>query len=470
MEVEGDYLVLRSPRRLEYHTKVCLAMKVDVTASAELLFHLVLERCRCVLFTCADHVLVSPQSDHFLMICDPAFPHTEQFQELARQICVVEAWASPVTSQVLAECLAYTLTARLAPEWNRVGGWLLQGEKFLHQAEPLNAVKMKVNVANEVVEVCVKATRVSFPLISPEELGISQDLLENFIAADDSCVLTERNFGQRTLHVLPSLTRARLISISKEIPPCPEASLLNWNSMKSYWKNMQGYRLGLEETDEPRVYFNLTLWNGLTFTYPEWTVRLAEPRPLPRTDPSPILDSFIKDLLACNEVVLDLQFCLVPLEPQEEAAAATTSYREEQQVRLQPARHSSLANFTEDQRRKVAAPVEQQVQAEARHQGEDSGYPTSRNPRATRVTTLPMTSDRMKPSFMTTSGSNNKRSQVKHSQPKTRFTRKIIPNYDPFAQAEAAAQQERSQKLLRELCAGKEEKKSNKMDEEFMTF
>ena len=68
---------------------------------------------------------------------------------------------SPVTSQVLAECLSYTLSARLAPEWNRVGGWLLQGEKFLHHTEPLNAVKMKVNVANESVEVSVKATRVS---------------------------------------------------------------------------------------------------------------------------------------------------------------------------------------------------------------------------------------------------------------------------------------------------------------------
>ena len=60
--------------------------------------------------------------------------------------------------QVLAECITYTLTARISPEWNKVGGWLLQGKKFLHHAQPVNAVKVKVNVANERLEVCAKAT------------------------------------------------------------------------------------------------------------------------------------------------------------------------------------------------------------------------------------------------------------------------------------------------------------------------
>ena len=268
---EADYLVFRSPQRFEYHSKVCLAMQIGVKTPAEDLFHALVERCRYVLFTFPGELLVSPQSDHFLLLCDPAFPQTEQFQQLAGKISVVEGWSCPVTSLLMAECLSYTLTARLAPEWNRVGGWLLQGKKFLHHAQPLNAVKMKVNVANEVVEVCVKATKVSFPLINPEDLGIGEDLLETFIEADDSFVLTERDFGKRTLHVLPKLSRAKLVSISKRIPPCSKARVNSWPLMKSYWKNMYGYRLGLDETDEPKVYYNVTFWNGLTLSYPEWT-------------------------------------------------------------------------------------------------------------------------------------------------------------------------------------------------------
>ena len=494
MDDAGDFLVLRSPLVFEYHAKVCLAMKVDVQSTAEELHHVVLERCRCVLFTCSGEVLVSPQSDHFLLICDPALLEAEQFKRLAGKISLVEAWSSPVTSQVLAECLSYTLSARLAPEWNKVGGWLLQGRKFLHQAEPLNAVKMKVNVANERVEVSLAATKVSFPLINPGDLGVDEDLLATFLQDDEGSVLTQRDFGQRTLHVLPRLNRAQLISISKRIPACPEARLTTWTSMKNYWMNIHGYRLGLEETDEPQIFYNLTYWDGLTFTYPEWTVRLAEPRPVPGTDPRPILDDFIKDLLAFNKLVLGRQFCLEavpevsPSYGRAEAPPAPTapSRREQQEPKFPSSQAaarglSSLADFTENQWRKVGAPVK------ARTMVQDSGYPTSVNRRST--TTLPMTANRMKPSFMMNVATKGKKTQLKPSRPRTKITRpEIIPNYNPFAcendpevkasiakaQAKAAAQWKLSQKLLVELCTEKEEKKkekkSDEVDLQFLAF
>ena len=524
MNEEGDYLVFRSGERYDYHSKVCLAMQIGVKTSPEEMFHVVVERCRYVLFTFPGEVLVSPQpqSDHFLMLCDPAFPQTEKFQQLAGKICVVEAWSCPVSSQVLGECLAYTLSARLAPEWNRVGGWLLQGRKFLHHAQPLNAVKIKVNVAQERLEVCVKATRVSFPLITPEDLGISEDLLETFIEADESFVLTERDFGKRTLHVLPKLSRAKLISISKRIPPSSKARVNNWALMKSYWKNMYGYRLGLDETDAPKVYYNVSFWNGPTLTYPEWTVRLAEPRPVPRTDPKPILDGFIKDLLAFNKELLGLPFCLdpVPLVPQvtglrprygmEETAlsslcsqagwpAPSVPYRKEDQQR--PRLHSevwrtepsqaagsgggrvSSVNFTGDQGRKAETSVDQQGRTVAGTQ--DSGYSTSGNLTGTTSTstTLPMMADRMKPSFMMKITTKDQKNQFKPYQPKTKLTRKLKPNYDPFAfeknpeiraslaqpQTEPEVQRTLSQKVA-SLLDTKKEKKSSKIDEDIMTF
>ena len=50
---DENYLVFRSPCRYESHTKVCLSMKVDVETTPDTIFHVVVERCRCVLFTFA---------------------------------------------------------------------------------------------------------------------------------------------------------------------------------------------------------------------------------------------------------------------------------------------------------------------------------------------------------------------------------------------------------------------------------
>ena len=98
---DDDFMVFRGPCTYESHTMVCLAMKLNIETTAETVFHVVTERCRCVLFTFPGKVLVAPQSDHFLMICDPNFTSTDSFKSVAAKISVVEAWSSPVNSQVM---------------------------------------------------------------------------------------------------------------------------------------------------------------------------------------------------------------------------------------------------------------------------------------------------------------------------------------------------------------------------------
>ena len=245
--------------------------------------------------------------------------------------------------------------------------------------------------------------------------------------------------------------------------------------------------------------FLVSFWNGLILTYPEWTVRLSEPRPVPRTDPQPILDNFLADLVTFNKTVLGLQFDLepVPLVPlvtgvvpsygQEEDAALCSQvgwpapsvpYRKEEQ---QEEKVHSKVWRTES----ISPAVEQQVKTEVRTQ--DSGYSTSGNPSviSTSANNLPMTANRMKPSFMMNIAVKDKKNQLKpyHHPVKTKLTRKIKPNYDPFAfannpeiraslakpQAVAEAPRTLSQKIAKELNA-KKEKKSNKSDEDIMAF
>ena len=102
---DDNYMVFRSPCTYESHTMVCLAMKLNIRTTAETVFHMVTERCRCVLFTFPGKVLVAPQSDYFLLICDPNFTSTDSFKSVAAKISVVEAWSSPVNSQVMSNMI-----------------------------------------------------------------------------------------------------------------------------------------------------------------------------------------------------------------------------------------------------------------------------------------------------------------------------------------------------------------------------
>ena len=116
---------------------------------------------------------------------------------------------------------------------------------------------------------------------------------------------------------------------------------------------------------------------------------------------------------------------------------------------------------------------------------QDSGYSTSGNLTGTTSTstTLPMMADRMKPSFMMKITTKDQKNQFKPYQPKTKLTRKLKPNYDPFAfeknpeiraslaqpQTEPEVQRTLSQKVA-SLLDTKKEKKSSKIDEDIMTF
>ena len=186
----------------------------------------------------------------------------------------------------------------------QVGDWLLAGRQFLHTAAPIQAVKMKTHVAGDQVEISLRASLVSFPLLTPEDLGLNSDMAEAFIKADSAAVLTEQHFGCKYVAVLPRLSRARLVSVSK-LPP-QDSKFSDWAAMKRYWKNMYGYRLQRDQeqdSGEPLVYYNVSFYGASLLTYPEWTVRDSEPRPLPRSDPKPIIEKFLADLAQLNRTV-----------------------------------------------------------------------------------------------------------------------------------------------------------------------
>ena len=130
---------------------------------------------------------------------------------------------------------------------------------------------MKLHVADNRVEVVLKASYVSFPLLKPEDIGVTQETVDEFMRADDDAVITNSTFGNQYVVVLPRLSKARLISVTKK--PQADSKMSEWSGMKRYWKNMYGYRLDTEDGSQPVVYYNVSFYNNNTLTYPEWTVR-----------------------------------------------------------------------------------------------------------------------------------------------------------------------------------------------------
>ena len=214
----------------------------------------------------------------------------------------------PLSPVLFEECLMYTVRARLAPSWNRVGEWLLAGRQFLHQAGHLPAVKLRLHLANSRIEVTVQASLVRFPLLQPDDLGIDIGVLEQFILGNEQC-LTQENFGRRNVLVLPRLTRAFLLSVTKQLPQ--GCRFGEWSGIKRYWKNMYGYRLGPDECSEPTVYYNVCFGSGQSLTYPEWTVRGCHPQPVPRSDPRPVVAEFLKQVSASMPSICGQRFVLL---------------------------------------------------------------------------------------------------------------------------------------------------------------
>ncbi|VDI51371.1 serine/threonine-protein kinase ATR [Mytilus galloprovincialis] len=65
-------------------------------------------------------------------------------QDVPKCVCISKA--SLVTPAQYQSCLRYTLLAKLAPNWNKAGQWLIQGRDFLMQAGYANAVSKCLNI------------------------------------------------------------------------------------------------------------------------------------------------------------------------------------------------------------------------------------------------------------------------------------------------------------------------------------
>ncbi|XP_064288160.1 uncharacterized protein C18orf63 homolog isoform X6 [Passer domesticus] len=141
-----------------------------------------------------------------------------------------------VTPALLQTCLSYTLTARLAPRWNKAGHLLVQGKDFLSHSGRQNAVVIDLNVSER--QLCISVEPCSVRLPPPElaDFDIPANTVKLF-DSNENTVIQQHSILSNWCYVLPSMKMGQIINISHIIPP--ESPFRSYKDFQMHWKSLE---------------------------------------------------------------------------------------------------------------------------------------------------------------------------------------------------------------------------------------
>ncbi|XP_006187912.1 uncharacterized protein C18orf63 homolog [Camelus ferus] len=195
---------------------------------------------------------------------------------------------------ILQSCLSYSLTARLAPTWNKMGHLLVQGREFLSQMGKQSAVVLDINVTETQVCLSIEAYTIRLPPPQLREFDISRSIIKDF-GTNKNAVIEGHSILSNWCYVLPSMKMGQIISILHTIPPdCPFHS---YEDLQVHWDDLYGYKLP-EDCGNIQIYCSIyfKMIGGKIFTYPLSCIRSQPIQFFPRVDMEGVLKSFLSEL------------------------------------------------------------------------------------------------------------------------------------------------------------------------------
>uniref|UniRef100_A0A3P8ZII0 DUF4708 domain-containing protein n=1 Tax=Esox lucius TaxID=8010 RepID=A0A3P8ZII0_ESOLU len=200
-----------------------------------------------------------------------------------------EQMGSPqrVLPGILQTCLSYSLITRLAPNWNKVGQFLIAGSVFVLPVMELSASESQLCVS-------VEASTVRLPPTRLEDFDVPPMVLRNFHSQPDAVIQTF-SMSSSWCYILPSMKRGQIVRISQRMPnDCP---FQGYSDIQNHWNSLYGYQLPQMDEEEViycSVYFKLV--GERLFTYPLSCVRTEPLQRCPRVDLQGVLSSFLSRL------------------------------------------------------------------------------------------------------------------------------------------------------------------------------
>ncbi|XP_076827520.1 uncharacterized protein C18orf63 homolog isoform X2 [Brachyhypopomus gauderio] len=218
------------------------------------------------------------------------------------EIIVIMALGLPqrVLPGTLQLCLSYSIKARLAPNWNRAGQYLIAGKDFLSDAGKLIGIVLDLSATETQLCVSVEASTVRLPPAVLEDFDVPPLVVKYFLSNKEAVL--QNTVQNNWCYVLPSMKKGQIISISRKMPQeCPFRS---YTELQKHWMSMYGYHLPPLNEDEVvycSVYFKLL--DKKLFTYPLSCIRTQPVQCFPRVDLQGALGSFMSDLRRQFEII-----------------------------------------------------------------------------------------------------------------------------------------------------------------------
>uniref|UniRef100_A0A8C7I884 DUF4708 domain-containing protein n=1 Tax=Oncorhynchus kisutch TaxID=8019 RepID=A0A8C7I884_ONCKI len=135
---------------------------------------------------------------------------------------------------ILQTCLSYSLTSRLAPNWNKVGQFLIAGRDFLADSGKLNAIVIELSANESQLCVSVEANTVRLPPIRLADFDIPPMVLRNFHSQPDAVIQT--SMSSNWCYILPSMKRGQIVSISHRMPT--ESPFQCYADIQNHWSSL----------------------------------------------------------------------------------------------------------------------------------------------------------------------------------------------------------------------------------------
>ncbi|XP_071340448.1 uncharacterized protein C18orf63 homolog isoform X4 [Trachinotus anak] len=137
---------------------------------------------------------------------------------------------------VLQCCLSYSLITRLAPRWNKAGLYLVSGKDFLTDRGRLNAVSMELSTREGQLCISIQANTIRLPPPTLEDFGFPPLVLRRFCCDPDSVLDPPSTGGTIWCHVLPSMKKGQIITISRQLPR--DGPFRTYRDLQNHWDRL----------------------------------------------------------------------------------------------------------------------------------------------------------------------------------------------------------------------------------------
>ncbi|KAK1136557.1 hypothetical protein K0M31_001103 [Melipona bicolor] len=287
----------------------CAICKIDFIevhdSSAKSYFHWQTLKCRLLIHLISD-VIASPilgTERCIFVIGYKKFFEAGKLERILKNFKLVYQGLRSVTMELYKNCLIYTIQTKISPLWNKVGDYFVQGKNFYNFVEGIRGLKLDILMKENNMCLQLHAQIVKIPYITLEDY-LPPHIISHFLA-DSKGYIDLSHYKLPFVHVLPSIKKGKLLSVSKELPA--NCVFKDYEQLRRHWKNMYGY--SLPKNKDGILYYEIKFLipKSKVFTYPHMCIIKNPLEIILSRDKKSTITYFLSDMLVKLPIICGKQ-------------------------------------------------------------------------------------------------------------------------------------------------------------------